>query len=614
MSVMPLSSRASRRRLTHAIGAVVSCQFLSREIGLLVVLVIAGTGTVIFGEGRSRRRREAPRTRYSSSDDSEAGRRSRPACRSHKIRLVTDEEAEPLSDEKPRITILLGAGASWDAGLNLTSDLARIVVAGVEGQGPTPPPAVQALNFVYSQMIGYQGEDGDNPLSAVNIETLISALRLLAHRSSHEVAPFVSAWKAGALGFSTTETDPVLARRLDDTVQAVALGGLARATAFPGGLAALIREVTHTGPAPEVFQDAEAEVLLGISSELSNIKTTAYLSPLADLARAQRGGLDVVTLNYDLAIESMASAEGIPLDRGVERWVPGTPLAFDRADGAMNLIKVHGSLDWFLDDARESGWLARPRLQVEDVTKTRKLPWIVVGDREKLATSGPTLALLNSAEVALAKAQRLIVVGYSFGDAHINTMVRDWLNVDEQRTLTVIDPGWIPSQPRAWRVTEDPTIQQALAIMAAQPESVGPSRVKVLVNSAADALPEAILTPHELLPRARLYIVACGEERQIRFRVTNPGVDLFDVRVTAFAKKPEFHVMPLHRADGHEGQPVPNGLAVGDLLKGEHMDFLADDEWDPTAEIEITISGRSALETEARTSVTRELAASSVAS
>ena len=397
-------------------------------------------------------------------------------------------------------------------------------------------------------------------------------------------------------------------------MRAVALGQLAQATAFPGDLAALIREVTHTGPAPEVFQDAEAEVLLGIRSELSNIKTTAYLSPLADLARTQRGGLDVVTLNYDLAIESMASAQGIPVDRGVEKWVPGTPLAFDRTDGAINLIKVHGSLDWFLDDARDGGWLSRPRVHVENGTKTRKLPWIVVGDREKLATSGPTLALLNSAEVALARAQRLIVVGYSFGDAHINTMVRDWLNVDEQRTLTVIDPGWVPAPRRAWGVTEDPTIQQALAIMAAQPNSIGTPRVKVLVKGAADALPEAILTPHELLPRARLFIVACGERRQIRFRVTNLGVDLFDVSVIAFAKKPDFHVLPLHCADGHEGQPVPNGLAVGNLLKGEHMDFLADDEWDPTAEIEITISGRSVLEMEARTSVTRELAASSTAS
>lgn len=170
---------------------------------------------------------------------------------------MTDERAEPEREEKPRIALILGAGASGDAGLKLTSDLARIVVAGVEGQGPTPSPAVQALNFVYSQMIGYQGEDGNNPLTAVNIETLVSALRLLASRSSHEVAPFVSAWKAGAVGFSTRETDPTLAKRLDDTVRAVALGAeLGHATASPGDLAARVREVTQTGPAPQVFRDA----------------------------------------------------------------------------------------------------------------------------------------------------------------------------------------------------------------------------------------------------------------------------------------------------------------------------------------------------------------------
>lgn len=88
-----------------------------------------------------------------------------------------------------RTIVLLGAGASRDAGLPLTSQLAEMLVARFNRQSPRLP-FVQALNFVYSAMIGHQGEDGSDPLRAVNIETLISAVRLLQQRESHEVAPF----------------------------------------------------------------------------------------------------------------------------------------------------------------------------------------------------------------------------------------------------------------------------------------------------------------------------------------------------------------------------------------------------------------------------------------
>lgn len=53
-----------------------------------------------------------------------------------------------------------------------------------------------------------------------------------------------------------------------------------------------------------------------------------------------------------------------------------------------------------------------------------------LGDREKLATHGPTLALNFAACEALARATHLAVIGYSFGDAHINAIIRDWLAAD----------------------------------------------------------------------------------------------------------------------------------------------------------------------------------------
>lgn len=453
-------------------------------------------------------------------------------------------------------------------------------------------------------MVGYQGENGNNPLTAVSIETLMSALRLLTNRTGHEVAPYVSSWKAGTLGFSTTAIDRQQTSKLNETVRAVALGELSGARVHAGGLAGQIRAIAQTRPSSQAFRDAEAAVLRGIHAELSKIGDTAYLCPIADLARRQRGGLDVISLNYDLAIETMASGQGLPVDRGVDQWTPGLPLTFRQRSGAINLIKVHGSLDWSLDEGRDAGrWLARPRIQTAKYPRVNPRPWVVVGDREKLATSGPTLALMHAAELALQRADRLIVIGYSFGDAHINTMVRDWMNVDERRTLTAIDPNWVTPGPRGYPINEDIPIQEGLAIMAAQPQSTGPGRVTVIAKGAAEGLSEAISTAPERLPRGKVSVIACADGQQIDIRVTNLGVDMDDVQVMVFARKPHMHVLPLHRIDAGRADKVPNGLAVGGLLAGAHIDFAARDEWDMTTELEVYVNGRSVIDNHVRRSV-----------
>jgi hypothetical protein len=37
--------------------------------------------------------------------------------------------------------------------------------------------------------------------------------------------------------------------------------------------------------------------------------------------------------------------------------------------------------------------------------------------------------------------QRLYIVGYSFGDAHIDLVLRNWLELTEDRKIVIVDPG-----------------------------------------------------------------------------------------------------------------------------------------------------------------------------
>lgn len=65
-----------------------------------------------------------------------------------------------------------------------------------------------------------------------------------------------------------------------------------------------------------------------------------------------------------------------------------------------------------------------------------------MGDREELSTDGPTLELLRSAEDALEHSDHLVIVGYSFGGAHINSVIRNWMLARADRTIAIVDPGW----------------------------------------------------------------------------------------------------------------------------------------------------------------------------
>lgn len=81
-----------------------------------------------------------------------------------------------MRDSESRTAVLLGAGPPADAGLPLTSEFAEQLVRAMQTDKRTDysitDAMLNALHFVYSVMIGHQGEDGRDPLVAVNVETM----------------------------------------------------------------------------------------------------------------------------------------------------------------------------------------------------------------------------------------------------------------------------------------------------------------------------------------------------------------------------------------------------------------------------------------------------------
>jgi hypothetical protein len=71
---------------------------------------------------------------------------------------------------------------------------------------------------------------------------------------------------------------------------------------------------------------------------------------------------------------------------------------------------------------------------------------IVFGGRGKLRAEGPYLSLLAELEMVMTRVERLVIVGYSFRDDHVNEVIRRWTTERDSNRIVVIDPRF-PEHP-----------------------------------------------------------------------------------------------------------------------------------------------------------------------
>lgn len=508
-----------------------------------------------------------------------------------------------------RTAVLLGAGASRDAGLPLTEHLARQLVESFEEElatrdgfrGDGQRKVVQALRLVYGAIVAHGTDQGESPLTAVNVERLVSAIRLLRDRRTHEAAPFVAAWRPSIeqiddhplpIEDSELQQDFGLDRNHQQEVRGLAahIAAIAEAVRMPGNGA--------------VFRDLEDQILRRICVLLASPDNVDYLKPLIELAQNQIGGLDVITLNYDKTVELAAEQFGARLDLGLDRWEPGSQLAFESRDGTLNLIKPHGSIDWVrvtsssqvpLSDhpLRQHEYRAATKPSSRRHRGTTDKPLIVIGDREKLDTDGPTLQLMRAFEDALNKAGHLVVVGYSFGDRHVDTVIRNWLTGGKERTVTILDPSWPMPKQMVIDPSTELSLRDALRFISRQSLRLTPGRVRVVRRKAAVGLTEA-LRERPLRQMAEVLTVALRQGDRPSLLVTNYGYDLTNVQVEPYLalRQPSLQMAASFRLQP-EAQHDANDLLVATLAHGESVEVFFD--WVPTASdpMKVRVSGTS---------------------
>jgi hypothetical protein len=320
----------------------------------------------------------------------------------------------------------------------MTLGLTQRIADGVARQGRYNGTS-RALDVALGAMIAHDTAHGASAFAGVDVERLFSAIQMLAQRETLEVAPFVAAWNASLeeVGRARGLSSGFKRQFAKELLEGVGDSGFERI--FREGVD------TFTGRGSQnIFQRLEVEMVAALRSavHVDEIRVD-YLKPIFDISWPTR----IATLNYDRSIEILARRSGLSLTTGIENWSGG--FDWNWADDAdVRLLKLHGSIDWWFEDgpSTQERRLREPKVVVDDASEGSGRPWnsrpaVVFGQRGKLRSDGPFLAILNGFQNMLNETRRLVIVGYSFRDEHINALVRRWLNEFDESEIVIIDPG-----------------------------------------------------------------------------------------------------------------------------------------------------------------------------
>jgi|GEM_PF-6015696 len=309
-----------------------------------------------------------------------------------------------------KTVLLLGAGASADAEIPMAVDMVPEVLTGeyldTEDQGHFRALAQYAHAALAMHMTA-NGEDA----RSMDIERLANAMIALGQRERSDLAPFVGSWMPS---IERVEMD---------------------------------RNLRSVSGSQSPFDWAFEQVLWSVA-RICEIRPTdtarvEYLNPLLEVLRRERS-LCVATLNYDNSVEMICDQSGVPV------LTPGpndAPTSLN-APPYVELLHLHGAAAWTL--ATYSGAAVAGRMSIITTQSVEPdgsvyeshVPGLLFGGHNKLRADGPWLSLLMRFQEVLRGATRIVIVGYSFRDDHINALLHKRARMPGTRPdIVICDPS-----------------------------------------------------------------------------------------------------------------------------------------------------------------------------
>lgn len=319
------------------------------------------------------------------------------------------------------LSVLLGAGASIEAGLPTAIQLTDRMISGVHTRS-----FQQLLEFVRRSMEAHRATQTPvTRLSGIDSESLFNTVSDLVYRDDLEISPFVLNWhpSLAALGDKDERV-----RELESQIKR----SFQSTSGFRShDLAKAIVEGSKGYSVPHRVLD---EMRFAVIQSLTPTRPLDYLKPLAKLATRshERGHLSIATLNYDTCIERVCEMSGVEYSDGIRGY--DEPLEF--GESKIRLYKLHGSVTW-----------ARSRNDISAIEKTDgqprfgTAPRVLFGGKNKLTADWPFFDVFWSWREELNKSSTLLVIGYSFRDDHVNAVITRWMSSDESRRIILVSPS-----------------------------------------------------------------------------------------------------------------------------------------------------------------------------
>lgn len=312
-----------------------------------------------------------------------------------------------VSGPPTRVAFLVGAGLVRDADLPTSVELAsKLKQSLVEATTNTDLDRekrelaelqLAAFRFLNGGIRFQEGVLNRDPDAAVNIEQIAVAALELQARLENPLAPYTSGWHQRIVELEAERLD-ILGTFLD-------------------------------------FIYSQLDTWL----RFEHIERISYLARLADFC-SDSVGIDIFSLNYDLCIETALSRVA------EKRFVNGFTEDGWRAatlweDHPIRLFKLHGSLDWVEDEAYGVCAFQFPRHKdAEDIEGRHRRPLLIFGTNHKLSAREPFLSLAYHFSQRLLNTLVLVIVGYSFGDAHLNEIIRQGIRTNTRLKIVVVAP------------------------------------------------------------------------------------------------------------------------------------------------------------------------------
>jgi hypothetical protein len=297
------------------------------------------------------------------------------------------------------IIFLLGAGASAEAGIPISMAMIDLLESSLK-----PGKEREQYHGLYQHVksaihfaAGLKGHFGG--AVPFNIETLINTLYELERNEEHPLYPFIAAWSSRFVALAGAKDFDVVRRFRKD-----------------------------------ILVDLKRWMCPEDSSKAD------YYRRLILLQRELNYPLHVFSLNYDLCVENLSSAE-FRVETGFANYGPSHSWDWERFDmettnniaPQLVLYKLHGSINWKRKpETKELFCVA----QTESVDADKME--VIFGREFKLEAADPYLFLAYKFRELSLLTKLIVTLGYGFGDAHINKMLTQSLRADVERRLLVI--------------------------------------------------------------------------------------------------------------------------------------------------------------------------------